>query len=165
MMMTHDCAVFAEWSDADKQMQPGANTRVFNRVEVESAGAIRLDQATGVVTLMPGMYHITASSIVTPYDPASDVDGRVSPQARPWGGYCRLRYRDKPARDDTPIALGTISNVNMLPSLIDTFLRAEHPVEIMLDHQAGEHVEGLYLQVAVTGSSWHVFARMAIQRL
>ena len=38
--------------------------------------------------------------------------------------------------------------------------------EIMLDHhQAGEHVEGLYLQVAVTGSSWHVFARIAIQRL
>jgi len=163
--MIDDCAVFSEYSDSDKPMAPGANTRVFNRVEVESAGAIRLEEGTGVVTLMPGVYHITASSIITPYDPRTDTDGRVSPQARPWGGYCRLRYRDKPAREDTPIALGTISNANMIPSLIDTFLRADHPVEIVLDHQAGEEVEGLYLQVAVTGSSWHVFARIAIQRL
>lgn len=163
--MIHDCAVFSEYSDSDKPMVAGANTRVFNRVEVESAGGIRLEEGTGVVTLMPGTYHVTASSIVTPYDPATDVDGRVSPQARPYGGYCRLRYRDKPAREDIPIALGTISNVNMIPSLIDTFLRADHPVEIVLDHQAGEHVEGLYLQVAVTGSAWHVFARIAIQRL
>jgi hypothetical protein len=163
--MNHDCAVFSEYSDSDKKMEPGANTRVFNRVEVESAGAIRLEEGTGVVTLMPGMYHITASSIVTPYCPDTDVDGRVTPQERPFGGYCRLRYRDKPAREDTPIALGTISNVNMIPSLVDTFLRVGRPVQIVLDHQVGADVEGLYLQVAVTGSSWHVFARIAIQRL
>ena len=53
----------------------------------------------------------------------------------------------------------------MIPSLVDTFLRADHPVEIMLDHQAGDQVDGLYLQVAVSGSSAHIFARMAIQRL
>ena len=163
--MIYDCAVFSEYSDSDKPMAPGANTRVFNRVEVESAGGIRLEEGTGVITLPPGTYHVTASSIITPYDPGTDVDGRVSPQARPYGGYCRLRYRDRPAREDTPIALGTISNANMIPSLIDTFLRADRPVEIVLDHQAGEQVEGLYLQVAVTGSSWHVFARIAIQRL
>jgi hypothetical protein len=163
--MHHDCAVFSEYSDSDKPMQPGANTRVFNRVEVESAGGIRLNEETGTVSLAPGTYHVTASSIVTPYYPETDVDGRVTPQARPYGGYCRLRYLDKPAREDTPIALGTISNVNMIPSLVDTFLRADHPVEIVLDHQAGDDVEGLYLQVAVTGSSWHVFARIAIQRL
>jgi len=164
-MMHHDCAVFAEYSDSDKPMTAGANTRVFNRVEVESAGAIRLDLETGTVSLAPGMYHITASSIVTPYDPVTDADGRVSPQARPYGGYCRLRYLDKPAREDPPIALGTIGNANMIPSLVDTFLRADHPVEIVLEHQCGEHVEGLYLQVAVTGSADHVFARIAIQRL
>lgn len=164
--MSHDCAVYAEWSDSDKPMKPEASIRVFNRVEVESQGSTRLNLETGGVTLQPGTYHITASSIVTPYHPDKDTDGRVTPQMRPWGGYARLRYADKPAREDTPIALGTISNVNMLPSLIDTFLRVEDAeAEIMLDHQAGAEVDGLYLQVAVTGSSWHVFARIAIQRL
>jgi hypothetical protein len=163
--MSHDCAVYAEYSDSDKPMRPGANPRVFNRVEVESAGSTRLDPCTGVVTLRPGTYHVTACSIVTPYDPAADTDGRVSPQPRPYGGYCRLRHRDRPERDDPPIALGTISNANMLPSLIDTYLRTEREVEVVLDHQAGEHVDGLYLQVAVGGSSWHVFARISIHRL
>lgn len=163
--MSHDCAVFAEWSDSDKPMVPEANIRVFNRVEVPSAGSIRLNEQTGGVTLSPGTYHITASSIVTPYYPETDTDGRVTPQPRPYGGYARLRYSDKPAREDTPIALGTISNVNMLPSLIDTYLHVDDEVEIMLDHQVGADVEGLYLQVAVTGSSWHVFARISIHRL
>jgi hypothetical protein len=163
--MSHDFAVFAEYSDSDKPMQPEANTRVFNRVEVESAGSIRLDQATGVVTLKPGAYHITASSIITPFYPKTDTDGRVTCDARPLGGYCRLRFRDKAAREDTPIAIGTISNANMLPSLIDTYLRTDHEAEVVLDHQAGPDVENLYLQVAVGGSSWHVFARIAIHRL
>jgi hypothetical protein len=49
--------------------------------------------------------------------------------------------------------------------MIGTFLRADHPVEIVLDHQAGEHVEEPYPRVAVTGASGHVFARISIQRL
>jgi hypothetical protein len=110
--MNHEFAVYSEYSDSDKPMQPGANTRVFNTIEVPSGGSIKLDKNTGVITLAPGTYHITASSIVTPYDPAVDTDGRVTNQARPFGGYCRLRYSDKPERDDPPIAIGTISNVN-----------------------------------------------------
>ncbi len=94
----------------------GANTRVFNRLEAPSGGRITLDQTMGVVTLKPGTYHITVSSIVTSYDPATD--GKVTNQPRAWGGYCRLRYRDKPECTDTPIAIGTISPANMLPSLI-----------------------------------------------
>jgi hypothetical protein len=35
----------------------------------------------------------------------------------------------------------------------------------VLDHQAGADVENLYLQVTVSGSSWHVFARISIHRL
>jgi hypothetical protein len=163
--MSHDFAVYAEWSDEHKPMQPEANVRVFNRVEVESKGSTSLDMATGAVTLRPGTYHITASSIVTPFYPEFDTDGRVTPQLRPYGGYARLRYSDKPAREDRPIALGTISHVNMLPSMIDTYLQVDHPVEIMLDHQAGAHVQGLYLQVAVENSSWHIFARISILRL
>jgi hypothetical protein len=42
----------------------------------------------------------------------------VTNQARSWGGYCRLRSKDKPAREDPPIQFGTISSANMLPSLI-----------------------------------------------
>jgi hypothetical protein len=163
--MNHEFAVYSEYSDSDKPMQPGANTRVFNTIEVPSGGSIKLDKNTGVITLAPGTYHITASSIVTPYDPAVDTDGRVTNQARPFGGYCRLRYSDKPERDDPPIAIGTISNVNMLVSLIDTYLRVDSEAEIVLDHQVGDIIDGLYLQVAVGGSSWHVFARISILRL
>jgi hypothetical protein len=81
------------------------------------------------------------------------------------GAASGLRYRDTPDRHDTPIALGTVGNVNMLPSTIDTYLRVDHEVEIVLDHQAGAHVDGLYLQVKVGGSSWHIFARISIRRL
>ena len=164
--MSHDCAVFSEYSDSDKPMQPGANVRVFNRVEVESGGSIRLDRATGVVTLRPGTYHVTASSIVTPYDPeAADAATRVPDEPRPLGGYCRLRYRNKPAREDPPIALGTISSTNMIPSLVDTFVRTDKEIEIVLEHQAGGEVGGLYLQVRAGGSADHVFARISIHRL
>ncbi|HEX4497426.1 MAG TPA: hypothetical protein VIE43_17265 [Thermoanaerobaculia bacterium] len=162
---THDFAVYSEYSDSDKPMQAGANTRVFNRVEVESGHSISLDKTTGVVTLKPGTYHITASSIVTFFDPATDTDGKVTNQARSWGGYCRLRYKDKPAREDPPIQFGTVNSANMLPSLIDTYLKVDKTAEIMLDHQAGEKVEGLYLQVTVGGSAAHIFARISIERL
>lgn len=158
-------AVYSEYSDSDKPMQPGANTRAFNRTEVESGNSIKLDKSTGVVTLKPGTYHITASSIVTYYDPKTDTDGRVTNLARSWGGYSRLRYRDKPAREDKPIQVGTISSANMLPSLIDTYLKVDKDAEIVLEHQAGEKVEGLYLQVTVGGSADHIFARISIQRL
>jgi hypothetical protein len=53
----------------------------------------------------------------------------------------------------------------MLPSMIGTYLHVGEPVEIILDRQAGAHTEGLYLQVAVENSSWHVSARIAIHRL
>jgi hypothetical protein len=53
----------------------------------------------------------------------------------------------------------------MLPSLIDTYLRVDSEAEIVLDHQAGEHVAGLYLQVTVGGSALHIFARISIHRL
>jgi hypothetical protein len=163
--MSHEFAVYSEYSDSNKPMQPEANPRVFNRVEVQSGECIGLDQNTGVVTLRPGAYHITASSLVTPYYPATDIDGRVTDDPRPLGAYCRLRYRDKPNREDTPIAIGTVSTINMLPSLIDTYLQVDHDAEIVLDHQAGADVENLYLQVTVGDSSWHVFARISIHRL
>lgn len=51
------------------------------------------------------------------------------------------------------------------PSLIDTYLKVDKTAEIMLDHQAGEKVEGLYLLVMVGGSAAHIFARISIERL
>jgi hypothetical protein len=163
--MSHEFAVYSEYSDSDKPMQAGANTRVFNRTEVTSGDHIRLEEGTGVVVLRRGTYHITACSIITYYDPATDTDGKVTNMERSWGGYCRLRYKDKPAREDTPIAIGTISSANMIPSMIDIYLKIDDHAEIMLDHQAGEHVDGLYLQVTVGGSALHVFARISIRRL
>ncbi len=162
--MSHEHAVFAEYSLATRQMTlEGANPRVFNTVEVPSRGGISLDPSTGVVTLMPGTYHITAVSIVTPYRDGDTERVTLDPQ--PWAGYCRLRYRDKPARTDKPIALGTISNANMLPSTIDTYLHVEETVELVLEHQIGPTPQGFYLQVNVGGSADHVFARISIHRL
>ncbi len=161
--MSHEHAVFAEYSLSLKPLQPGANTRVLNTVEVKSRGGITLDPGTGVVLLTAGTYHILATSIVTPYT-EGDTE-QITLQTKPYAGYCRLRYLDKAAREDLPIAIGTISNANMLPSTIDTFLEVEKRAAIVLDHQVGAHVEGLYLQVNVGGSSDHVFARMSIQRL
>lgn len=162
--MSHDYAVFAEYSLSTKQMTPGgASPRVFNTVEVPSRGGISLDPSTGVVALPPGTYHITAVSIVTPH---RDTDTeRLTLDPQPWAGYCRLRYRDKPARTDKPIALGTISNANMLPSTIDTYLHLEKTAELVLEHQIGETPQGFYLQVNVGGSPDHVFARISIHRL
>lgn len=162
--MSHEYAVFAEYSLTTKEMTlEGAHTRVFNTIEVPSRGGISLDTSTGVVTLTPGTYHITAVSIVTPYR-EGDTE-RVTLDTQPWAGYCRLRYRDKPAREDKAIALGTISNANMLPSTIDTYLHVEKTAEIVLEHQIGRDPKGFYLQVNVGGSSDHVFARISIHRL
>lgn len=163
--MSHHYAVYSEYSDSDKPMQRGANTRVFNRVDAQSRNSIKLDMSTGVVSLKRGTYHITACSILAFFDPATDTDGRVTNVDRPFGSYCRLRYADKADRYDPAIAIGTISNANMLPSTIDTYFRADSDVEIVLDHQAGDTVAGLYLQVKVGGSAAHVFARISICRL
>jgi hypothetical protein len=168
-----EIAVYAEHSDSKKPMtidpslpeqQSGWNIRVFNRTEVRRATSIHLEHDTGIVTLGPGLYHITGMSAVTYDDLASP--GKVTTDCEPFAGYCRLRYADKPAcTNEEAIAIGTMSTANMLPSTFETWLEVKDHARIVLEHQVGANVEHIYLQGIWANSSWHVFARIAIQKI
>jgi hypothetical protein len=167
-----DVAVYAEYSDVKKPMAlypapvGGWNIRVFNRQEVQKGQSIRLEEKTGTVILAPGLYHITAISEVAYDDPATEPAGTMLTKLRPYGGYCRLRYlADAGSRNEKAIAIGTIGNANSQPSLIDTYLEVKDEAKIVLEHQVGDKLEGIYLQLYVANSSWHVFARISIRKV
>lgn len=165
-----DVAVYAEHSDSQKPVEKGWNARVFNRTEMEIGSSIRRADETGVISLGPGVYHITGSSQVTYDDLAPHPrTGGWNTEARPNGGYCRLRHASAlPPADignEDAIVVGTISNANMLPSLIDAYLDVPHRADLVLEHQVGDDVAGIYLQDNAAGSKWHVFARIAIHRV
>jgi hypothetical protein len=173
---TADYAVYAEYSLSSKPMVAGWNTRVFNKREVEEGANISLDDQTGVVTLKPGRYHVTAMSLVNYADPANPT---VIPTVlAPPAGYARLRYlKDALPPDTVPTAdvinasnskalsVGTGSDANALPSFMDTFLNVTDEAKLVVEHQVGEDVKGLYLQVNENNSAWHINARITIQRL
>jgi hypothetical protein len=172
MNLPTEIAVYAEHSDTTKEMvmypKPAGpwNTRVFNRIEAQVGQSIGLDESTGIVTLAPGFYHITACSIVTYAEPEAEDQTTVPISTRPNGGYCRLRHlADIGCPNERAIAVGTISNANMVPSTIDAYVNVEDGARIILEHQVGDAVGGIYLQVGAGGSSWHVFARIAIRRM
>ena len=168
-----ELAVYAEHSDAKKPMSldpdlppsmSGWNVRVFNRTEAQRGSGIRREHGTGVVTLGPGLYHVTATSLVTYDDLAGDR--KVTTDAEPYGGYCRLRHaEDAGCGNERALAIGTMSTANMIPSTIDTYLEVEDEARIVLEHQVGPDVAHIYLQGTWEGSSWHVFARIAIHKL
>ncbi len=110
-------------------------------------------------------------------------DLKVDPTAQGWntherpnGGYARLRdvslkpdATTKMVGNEHAIVVGTLSNANMVPSLIDTYVTVTtDSITLMLEHQVGELVDTIYLQDDSAGSftsQWHVFARIAIRRL
>jgi hypothetical protein len=171
-----DYAVYAEHSLTSKPMVAGWNTRVFNKREVEEGKNISLDDQTGVVTLKPGRYHITAMSLVNYADPANPT---VIPTVlAPPAGYARLRYLEDALPPDTvptadvinasnakALSVGTGSDANALPSFMDTFLNVTDEAKLVVEHQVGEDVKGLYLQVNENNSAWHINARITIQRI
>jgi hypothetical protein len=166
-------AVFAEHSDSKKPMvldatqeprSQGWNVRVFNRTEALKGTSIRLEPGTGVVRLAAGLYRVSATSLVTYDDMAAD--GKVTTDAEPLGGYCRLRRAaDVGCDNEQAIAVGTMSSANMLPSMIETYVDLAEETAVVLEHQVGNRLDHLYLQGVWEKSSWHVFARIAIQKL
>ena len=178
--LSHDVAVYSEMSpNGMKKVAPGWNTRVFNKEEVKppSHSGISVDLTTGHVTLKRGTYHITASSLVTYNDLKVDPAAPGwNTQERPNSGYSRLRdasLKPNPSsnRIDNEAApvVGTVSNANMVPSLIDTFVTVTaDSMTLLLEHQVGDVVDTIYLQDDSAGpftSPWHVFARIAIRKL
>jgi hypothetical protein len=168
MKLPADIAVYAEHSRSQKKMSAMWCPRIFNETEVQEGSNIRFDQETGVVTLGPGVYHITGSSQVTYNDNTfHPTEPGWNTKVIPNGGYCRLRYAADPADsgNEKAIVVGTISSANMLPSLIETYLDVPRQAEIVLEHQVGDLVDEIYLQDNTQNSPWHVFARIAIQRV
>jgi hypothetical protein len=166
MTLPVDLAVFAEYSPSMKVVQGGWNARVFNKTEVLEGSSIRANTDTGVVTLGPGVYHITGFSTVTYNSLDPSEKGRVDIDAHPYAGYCRLRYaKDVGCLNELAIAIGSVANANMLPSSIDTYLDVPRQAEIVLEHQIGDVVSGVYLEDNSGNSPWHVFARIAIRRV
>jgi hypothetical protein len=171
-----DYAVYAEYSLTSKPMVAGWNARVFNKREVEEGSNISLDDQTGVVTLKPGRYRVTAMSLVNYADPANPT---VIPTVlAPPAGYARLRYLNDALPPDTvptaevinasnakALSVGTGSDANALPSFMDTFLTVADEAKLVVEHQVGEDVKGLYLQVNENNSVWHINARITIQRI
>jgi hypothetical protein len=170
MTLPVDVAVYAEHSDDRIAVKPNWNPRIFNRTEVEEGSRIRFDPASGAVRLGPGVYHIAGSSQVTYNDLTQHPDEPGwNTEVIPNGGYCRLRYAaDADAGNDRAIVVGTISNANMVPSLVETYLDVPAYAEVVLEHQVGfreQDVAGIYLQDNSAESSWHVFARLTIRRV
>lgn len=162
-----DLAVYAEHSPTLKKVQPGWNVRVFNKTEIEEGSSIRCDQTTGIISLNPGVYHISGSSIVTYNNLDPHPDGAGWPtKPRPNAGYCRLRYAsDAGCGNEKAIVVGTISSANLIPSLAETYLDVPRFAQIVLEHQVGDAVAGIYLEDNSANSPWHVFARISIRRV
>ncbi len=171
-----DYAVYAEYSLSNKPMVAGWNTRVFNKKEVQEGENISLDDKTGVVTLKAGLYHMTAMSLVNYYDMAKPTI--IPTSLTPPVGYARLRYLEDALPPDVvptvdvinasnakALSVGTGSDANALPSFMDTFLRVKDQAKLVVEHQVGDEVKDLYLQVNANGSVWHINARISIQRL
>jgi hypothetical protein len=168
---THAHAVFAEYSPQTKPMKPGMNTRVFNRTEAMADVGIALEEGTGIITLAPGVYHITGFSAVV-YFTGKEPSEMVSTRSPANGGYCRLRkvdpsvsLPDDASSNETAIVVGSATTANAVPSLFETYLTVEKETQILVEHQSGHTVTDIHLQVYTENSPWHILARICIRRL
>ncbi len=168
-----DYAVFSELSPESKLLKAGWNTRVFTNTDARNGNAIQCDFATGIVSLAPGVYHISGMSIVT-YNTGGEPPEMATVRAPASAGYCRLRLLE--ATPDNPEeiknehpsvkCIGSGATANMGPSLFETYLTTTAPeTKMLLEHQAGSNPEQIYLRVYVQNSKWHVQARISIRRL
>src|SRR5262245_48169086 len=94
-----DYAVFTEMSPESKLLKAGWNTRVFTDTDARNGNAIQCDFATGIVTVAPGVYHISGMSVVT-YNTGGEPPEMATVRAPASAGYCRLRIPS--ATNDNP---------------------------------------------------------------
>jgi hypothetical protein len=168
-----DYAVFTEFSPESKLLKAGWNTRVFTNTDSRNGNAIQCDFATGIVSVAPGVYHISGMSIVT-YNTGGEPPEMATVRAPASAGYCRLRLvgaaSDNPEEikneDPRVKCIGSGATANMGPSLFETYLTTTAPeTKMLLEHQAGSNPEQIYLRVYVQNSKWHMQARISIRRL
>ena len=102
----------------------------------------------------------------------------VPNSSAPPAGYARLRYLQDALPPDTvptvdvinasnakALSVGTGSDANALPSFMETFLTVDGEAKLVVEHQVGDEVKDVYLQVNSNGSNWHINARISIRRL
>jgi hypothetical protein len=170
-----DYAVFTELSPASKLLKGGWNTRVFTNTDSRKGEAIQCDFATGIVTVAPGVYHITGVSIVA-YDSGGEPPEMTTIRSPASAGYCRLRtLGPKPildpgmldiANDDrSVICVGGPAAANLTPSLFEAWFETDRPARMVLEHQAGSKPQQIYLRVFTQNSKWHAAARIGIRRI
>lgn len=170
-----DYAVFTELSPESKPLKAGFNTRVFTNTDARKGNAIQCDFATGIVSVAPGVYHISGMSIVA-YDSGGEPPEMTTIRAPASAGYCRLRtlganadadpaMREVPNEDPSVLCLGSPASANLTPSLFETYFETGQPARMVLEHQAGSNPQKIYLRVFVQNSKWHAMARIAIRKI
>ena len=170
-----DYAVFTELSPESKLLKGGWNTRVFTDTDSRKGNAIQCDFATGVVTVAPGLYHISAMSIVA-YNSGGEPPEMTTIRSPASAGYCRLRtlgsspvvdpgMRDVGNDDPSVISIGSPCSANLTPSLLEAYFETDRPARMILEHQAGSNPQQIYLRVFTQNSKWHVVARIAIRKI
>ena len=167
-----DYAVFTEMSPESKLLKAGWNTRIFTDTDARNGNAIRCDFATGIVTVAPGVYHISGMSVVT-YNTGGEPPEMATVRAPASAGYCRLRLvgatdvnpDDIKNEDPSVKCIGSGATANMGASLFETYLTATAETKMLLEHQAGGNPQQIYLRVYTQNSKWHVQARISIRRL
>jgi hypothetical protein len=170
-----DYAVFTELSPESKLMKAGWNARVFTNTDARKGNAIQCDFATGVVTLAPGVYHISGMSLVA-YNSGGEPPEMTTIRSPASAGYCRLRtlgsnavvdpgMRDVANDDPSVVCLGSPSTANLTPSLLETYFETDRPAQLILEHQSGSNPDHIYLRVFIQNSKWHAVARIAIRKI
>jgi hypothetical protein len=156
-------------------LKGGWNTRVFTSTDSRKGNAIQCDFANGIVTVAPGVYHISGMSIVA-YDSGSEPPEMATIRAPASAGYCRLRtlgsnpiidpgMRDIGNDDPSVLCVGSPSSANLTPSLFEAYFETDRPARMILEHQAGSNPEQIYLRVFTQNSKWHAMARIGIRKI
>lgn len=166
-------AVFTELSPDSKPLKSGWNTRVFTDTAARQGDAIRCDFTSGVISVPPGTYHISGLSMVA-YNSGGEPREMATVRAPASAGYCRLRIAGPTSEnarsigndDPSVLCIGSTATANMGPSLFETYLTATEPeTNVLLEHQAGNDPQQVYLRVYVENSKWHLMARISIRQV
>lgn len=163
-------AVFAEFArDPNKLMKNGLNRRVFNVIEFQEGGDIELLE-DGAIVVAPGTYRIRGFSIVT-------MQTTMVPKpltGTNYPGYAMVYPAEYEAAAQEVVLAHAISigspqtAYSMAPSLFEAVYTAGGRTAIAVGHQSGKLDDPVYLSVyEVDGvaSDYHVFSRVAIERL
>lgn len=176
IMPGQEYAVFTEFSPETKPIKGGWNTRVFTDTDIKQGDSIRCDFTTGIITLAPGLYHITGYSMVV-YNSGGEPPEMATIRAPAAGGYSRLRVHDPNVMvdqsnmrsldnsDPSVISIGSPSTPNLTPSIFETYYATDTSKHILLEHQSGTHPDHTYLRINIENSKWHALARISIRRI